>query len=54
VFEERFDTEGGGDFGYGHQDFHIKYEDATSRAEIMAVMEGALDFAERAARSEGG
>jgi hypothetical protein len=54
VFEERFDTEGGGDFGYGHQDYHIKYEGATSRAEIMDVMEGALDFAERAARSEGG
>lgn len=53
VFEERFDTAGGG-FNYGHQDFHIKYEGATSRSEIMDVMGGALDFAERAARSEGG
>jgi hypothetical protein len=54
VFEERFNTETGNDFGYGHQDFHIKYENATSRGEIMDVVEGALDFAERAARSEGG
>ena len=54
VFEERFNTSSSRDRGFGHQDFHIKYEDATSRSEILDVMRGALDFAERAAKEEGG
>lgn len=52
VFEERFDTNGGGGNKF-HNDVHCRFEDQSAE-QVKDILSDSIDFVERAARAEGG